>query len=242
MSFDPFGDFSTAGYLRNSLQLKDPEKIKRSEHLAFELSLPDALNFLSSQKVLNYNSILSVHQILFSDFYPWAGKDRNELVPKLAVFKGSSDNPRHTVFEQPALIRRACEYALSLAGNHDSFLQKPGEVMGLLAFAYPFLDGNGRTLLLVFMELAFRAGFAIHWGQTNKDEYLQALSREINEPAGRHLDKYLEPYIVPISRREDWPQIIGEIRGLDGLDKENVSYGSLNDPEVQIIYQTYRSR
>lgn len=58
----------------------------------------------------------------------------------------------------------------------------------------------------------------------------------------RHLDKYLEPYIVPISRREDWPQIIGEIRGLDGLDKENVSYGSLNDPEVQIIYQTYRSR
>ncbi|SQA99380.1 Protein involved in cell division [Cedecea neteri] len=123
-----------------------------------------------------------------------------------------------------------------------AFFKSRGKLWGYWLFAHPFLDGNGRTLLLVFMELAFRAGFAIHWGQTNKDEYLQALSHEINEPGGRHLDKYLEPYIVPISRREDWPQIIGEIRGLDGLDKENVSYGSLNDPEVQIIYQTYRSR
>lgn len=181
------------------LQLKDHEKIKRSEHLAFELSLPDALCFLSSQRVLSYDSILSVHQILFSDFYPWAGKDRYELVPNLAVFKGSSDNPRHTVFEHPTRIRRACEYALSLAGNRDSFRQKPREVMGLLAYAHPFLDGNGRTILLVFMELAFRAGFAIHWGQTNKDEYLQALSGEINDPAGKHLSNLSFPLALRLN-------------------------------------------
>jgi len=34
MTFDPFGDFETAGYLQNSLQLKDPTEVKESEHLS----------------------------------------------------------------------------------------------------------------------------------------------------------------------------------------------------------------
>ncbi len=47
MSFDPFGDFDTAGYLQNALQLKDPVEVKESEHLSFELSMEDALDYLA---------------------------------------------------------------------------------------------------------------------------------------------------------------------------------------------------
>jgi cell filamentation protein len=162
MIFDPFGDFDTAGYLQNTLQLKEPDEIKKSEHLSFELSIEDALSYLAQTKRINYLSVLKVHEILFSDFYPWAGKDRNELVPHLAVFKGSENNSRHTVFERPDSIRLAVDYALRLAADKQRFKERPGEVMGLLAFAHPFLDGNGRTILLVFMEIAFRAGFAIN--------------------------------------------------------------------------------
>lgn len=39
MSFDPFGDFDTAGYLQNALQLKEPEEVKRVEHLALKQAL-----------------------------------------------------------------------------------------------------------------------------------------------------------------------------------------------------------
>lgn len=39
MSFDPFGDFDTAGYLQNTLQLMEPEKVKRVEHLALKASI-----------------------------------------------------------------------------------------------------------------------------------------------------------------------------------------------------------
>ncbi len=39
MSFDPFGDFDTAGYLQNALQLMEPEKVKRVEHLALKASI-----------------------------------------------------------------------------------------------------------------------------------------------------------------------------------------------------------
>lgn len=242
MSFDPFGDFETAGYLQNSLQLKDPIEVKESEHLSFEVSIEDALAYLAKKKPIDYKTVLKTHEILFSGFYPWAGKDRNELVPHLAVFKGSHDDPRSTVFERPDLIKRSVDYALQLAADKKYFREHPGEVMGQLAFAHPFLDGNGRTTLLVFMELCYRAKIAIDWSRTSKDDYLRALSDEIREPFKGHLDNYLNPYVVGISSRDEWPEIIGGIRGLDGLDKEDITYESLDNPEVQQIYKTYRTQ
>lgn len=241
MSFDPFGDFETAGYLQNLQSLKDPIEVKESEHFTFELSIEEALSYLAQKKPLDYKAVLKVHKILFGGFYPWAGKDRNELVPHLAVFKGSLHDPHSTVFERPALISMAVDYAFKLAAN-EKFKEKPGEVMGLLAFAHPFLDGNGRTILLVFMELCYRAGFAINWSETSKDDYLRTLSGEIREPLKGHLDNYLKPFVVDITSRDEWPEIIGGIRGLDGLDKEDITYESLDNPEVQQIYKTYRAQ
>ncbi|GAB7532938.1 Fic/DOC family protein [Pseudomonas sp. 3A(2025)] len=241
MSFDPFGDFETAGYLQNSQGLKDPVEVKESEHFVFELGIQEALVCLEQKHLLDYEAVLQIHEILFGGFYPWAGKDRNELIPHLAVFKGALDDPDSTVFEHPDLIRRSVDYALKLAANMSRFKEKPGEVMGQLAFARPFLDGNGRTLLLVFMELSYRAGFTIDWSRTRKDNYLKALSDEIRDPFNGHLDQYLKPYVIEIVSREQWPQIIGGIRGLDGLDKGNIAYASLDNPEVQQIYKTYRA-
>lgn len=242
MKFDPFGDFETAGYLQNALQLKDPGEVKESEHLSFELSLEEALEFLAKKKPIDYKSVLKVHEILFSGFYPWAGKDRHELVPHLAVFKGSEGDPYRTVFEHPGAIKRSVDYALELASNKKRFRDSPGDVMGQLAFAHPFLDGNGRTILLVFMELCYRAKFAIEWSRTNKDDYLRALSEEIEFPFKGHLSHYLKPFVVDIAHRGEWPGMIGGIKGLDGLDKEGITYESLDNPEVQRIYNSYRGR
>ncbi|WP_095140093.1 Fic family protein [Pseudomonas sp. Irchel s3a10] len=242
MNFDPFGDFETEGYLQNSLKLKDPTEVKESEHLSFEASIDDALAYLAKKKPIDYKAVLKTHEILFSGFYPWAGKDRNELVPHLAVFKGSKDDPHHTIFERPDLIKRSVEYALELAANKKRFRARPGEVMGQLASAHPFLDGNGRTILLVYMELCFRTKFAINWAMTSKDDYLRALSDEIRDPFLGHLDRYLTPFIIDISSREEWPEMIGGIKGLDGLDKEGITYESLDDPEVLQLYKTYRAQ
>lgn len=240
MIFDPFGDFETEGYLRNSLKLKDPIEVKESEHLSFEASIEDALAYLANKRRIDYTAALKTHEILFSGFYPWAGKDRNQLVPHLAVFKGSKDDPHHTIFERPDLIKRSVEYAFELAANKKRFRERPGEVMGQLASAHPFLDGNGRTILLVYMELCYRTRFAIDWSKTNKDDYLRALADEIRNPFIGHLDAYLEPFVIAISSRGQWPAMIGGIKGLDGLDKEGITYGSLDDPEVQRLYKAYR--
>ncbi len=75
MTFDPFGDFETEGYLRNSLKLKDPVEVKESEHLSFEASIEDALAHLAKKRSIDYQAILKTHEILFAGFYPWSGKD-----------------------------------------------------------------------------------------------------------------------------------------------------------------------
>jgi cell filamentation protein len=35
VTFDPFGDFKTQGYLRNLAKEKDPEIVRRLEHTSF---------------------------------------------------------------------------------------------------------------------------------------------------------------------------------------------------------------
>ena len=56
MTFDPFGDFETQGYLRN----------------------------LAKVKRLTYIGLLETHRILFEAVYPWAGQDRGKTAPDLA--------------------------------------------------------------------------------------------------------------------------------------------------------------
>lgn len=241
MIFDPFDDYESAGYLRNAFKFKDPEQIKKMEHLAFEASLEEAIALLAAPTRITYETLLELHALLFSDFYPWAGRDRAEVAPRLAVFKGTDSDPRHTAFCPPDQIRHWASHALRLGQDSERFRQQPGEVLGLLADAHPFLDGNGRAILLVFMELCHRAGFAIDWSRTTKEQYLTALSAEINQPSKGHLDHYLKPFVIEVSDRSQWPEILGTIKGLDGLDKENIRYESLDDPEVQKHYTAYRA-
>ena len=96
--FDPFSDYETDGYLRNRFGEKDPNIIRELEHTMFRAGLDDALAYLSTKAQLTYGDFLAVHKTLFSEVYPWAGKDhridrteardayqdRKQLQPKLA--------------------------------------------------------------------------------------------------------------------------------------------------------------
>lgn len=117
--------------------------------------------------------------------------------------------------------------------------RKPGEVMGLFAFGHPFLDGNGRTMLLVHMELCHRAGFSIAWGRTDKTEYLAALTQEIERPAAGALDAYLLQFKAPQLARGMWGAEIHSVRGLGGLDDDNQVDGDWSDPAIAEKYRLH---
>lgn len=235
MSFDPFGDFATEGYLRNVEKEKDLDIVKRLEHASFTTGLDEAFTALAKSRQFSYSTILQTHGILFNAVYPWAGQDRLSIAPTLSVRKGP------VIFANPSEIRPAIEFALRKGQERDYLRAHLGEIIGYLAFGHPFLDGNGRTILTLFSALAQRAGFRVDWSATDKDAYLDALTKEIDAPSKGYLDSYLEQFIrEPIAHGQLAAQVIG-VPGLDGLTSagdENEVVGNVDAPEVRAQYET----
>ena len=49
MTFDPFGDFATRGYLRNLAKAKDPDIVRRLQHNSFMTGLDEAVQWWSGK-------------------------------------------------------------------------------------------------------------------------------------------------------------------------------------------------
>ncbi len=225
--FDPFNDFESRGYLRNVEGLKDLDEVKRLEHFFFESNLEEALALLRAERVpLTYRHFQQVHRILFHEFYPWAGKDRHELRVGRLVGKGDG-----LQFEVSELCRQAVAWGLRLGNDRARMRARPGEVMGAFVWGHPFLDGNGRTMLLVHTELCHRAGFAIDWLASRKNDYLAALSHELKYPQDRRLDQYFEPLCRPCHPRARWVDQFKALPGLDGVDQADANIVYRNDDE-----------
>jgi len=219
--FDPFGDFDSKGYLQNVERLVSLEEVKILEHTFFEANLEDAFKFLGKVTgPLTYKHFLNVHHILFNEFYPWAGKDRFRLGVGTYVEKGNFQ------FEESSQAQRAVEWALEMGNNVTTMRKKPGVVMGQFAWGHPFLDGNGRTMLIVHTELCARANFSIDWSSSKKNDYLHALTKELQTPDKGLLDAYFGPLIKGLTDRKIWVDHIKSLSGLDGANTEgdNMSY------------------
>ncbi|WP_417276238.1 Fic family protein [Castellaniella sp.] len=199
--------------------------------------LPKALNYLAGVQRIDYKAFLQVHRILFQDLYPWAGQDRALTMPDRAVIKDA------VVFCSPRDCERAVTHGLRLAQEDGLMTTQPGRIMGMFAYGHPFLDGNGRTMLLVHAELCFRAAISVDWSRTDKDHYLRALTREIAEPQVGHLDAYLRPFIAPAIARTQWLATVADLRGLDGTTTTPVEHAPrYADPEVVALQRQFDQR
>lgn len=229
MTFDPFGDFATRGYLRNVAKAKDSGIVQRLLHNSFLTGIDAALDHLKAQPSLSYVDVLQTHKTLFEGVFPWAGEDRHTNASHIFVKKGS------VIFAHPNDIRKAIDYALEKGQDEAFMAEKPGEVMGYLAFGHPFLDGNGRTIMLIHAELARRAGISIDWAATDKDQYLAALTQELEEPGKGKLDAYLKPFIRKSSEK-NIADAIKAAPGLDGGNADTVA-GETSNPTLKAQYE-----
>jgi cell filamentation protein len=229
VTFDPFGDFATRGYLRNLANANDPDIVRRLQHNSFMTGLDQALANLAGRKRLGYGDVLGTHKILFEAVFPWAGEDRLTNAPHLVISKGP------VLFAYPQDIRRSIDYALEHGQERAFMASQPGEVMGYLAYGHPFLEGNGRTIMVVHSVLADRAGLRIDWAATGKEDYLSALTREIDRPGKGELDAYLKPFI----RNAVKDGIAANVAAAPGLDgnTDNAVLGDTRDPELRARYE-----
>ncbi|MDO8874989.1 MAG: Fic family protein [Pseudolabrys sp.] len=232
MTFDPFGDFETQGYLRNHENEKDLDIVRRLEHASFATGLDEAFARLAKVERLQYEQVLDTHRVLFDAIYPWAGQDRMKTAPDIAVSKGV------VLFAHPNDIRPAIDYALKHGQDKTFMASKPGEVMGYLAHGHPFLDGNGRTIMVVHSVLAQRAGFSIDWAKTDKTDYLLALTQELDAPGKGILDRYLKPFMGEAIAYEKLGDAVMQAPGLDGKsDDANTVLGKTTEPNVKTRYE-----
>ena len=194
--------------------------------------IDDAFGALAKRRKFDCADVLHTHKTLFEAIYPWAGQDRRQTAPHLTVRRGN------VIFANPPDIRRAIEYALQIGQDKDEMIKKPGEVMGYLAFGHPFLDGNGRTIMTIHSVMAQRAGFSINWAATSQADYLDALTKELDDPRSGHLDNYLKPFIAEAVA---YDQLATQIAGAPGIDgrgeaRANEVLGVSSDPAVKEQY------
>jgi cell filamentation protein len=188
---DPFGDYETAGYLRNIYRKKNLRLIGHLETAAFEQEVLSTVRFLRRLPTLQYRRLTKTRHRLFNALYPWAGQDRSITAPDIAIAKGGYSN----LFAHPADCQRAAEYAL-VHGQDASYLRAhPGEGFGYLAHAHPFLEGNGRTILTIFAELTRRSGFYVEWELVDKTQFLETLTRELLGPGNSIMDGLVLQYV-----------------------------------------------
>jgi cell filamentation protein len=233
VTFDPFGDFDACGYLRNTAQEKNAAIVRRLEHASFTTGIDAAFAQLAKKNPIAYADVLSTHKILFGAIYPWAGQDRAATSPDIAVSRGG------VLFAHPRHIRNAIEHGLRLGNDPVAMRARPGEVMGYFAYGHPFLDGNGRTIMVIHAALAQRAGFSVEWAATDKTAYLEALTKELDEPGKGILDAYLKPYIRPAV--SDLSEHVSTAKGLGGgAGEADTVYGRNDDPAVQAKYEQQR--
>jgi cell filamentation protein len=156
-----------------------------------------------------------------------------KTAPLLTIKKGP------VIFANPSEMRTAVEYGLRLGQDRSIMIARPGEVMGYLAFGHPFLDGNGRTIMTVHSIMAQRADFSIDWSATNKTDYLDALTNELERPGKGILDDFLKPFI---GSAVAYDKLAAQVAGAPGLDgsaevQANEVLGNSNEPTVQAQYK-----
>lgn len=187
---DPYGDYQTAGYLRNHFKEKDLEIVAHLEAAAFYDHVTEAIRLLRKHAVITYAHVLQTHKCLFESVYPWAGEDRSVNAPDIAIVRAGYNK----LFTHPQDIRRATDYALHRASDSHDLREHPGEIFGYFAHAHPFLEGNGRTILTVFTELCRRSGFYVRWDQIAKKIFLETLTDELQHP-GSGMDGLVKTYM-----------------------------------------------
>ncbi len=113
----------------------------------------------------------AIHGHLFQDVYDWAGQVRT-----LEISKGGSQFQfRQFIETGMADVHGRLEKARFLKNlGQDEFAKAAGVIIGDINYVHPFREGNGRTQLFYFEQLAEQAGHTIDLGRIEPERWLEA--------------------------------------------------------------------
>ena len=156
--------------LENKLGITDPAELARAEE---EMTKRKAAalfqeGVLDTFEVGTFRGLSQIHRYLFEDLYPFAGQIRQVNLAK-GSFRFAS-----ALYLEPALKK----ISAMPQGTFDQIVEKYVE----MNVAHPFREGNGRSARIwLDAMLKKELGLVVDWQKVDKEEYLRAMERTVND-------------------------------------------------------------
>lgn len=137
--------------LKNKLNLRTTEELERVER---EFVTLRAMEDLPTGD-FDLAHLRAIHRHLFQDVFDWAGEIRT-----VEISKGGSQFQFRQYIEtgMTDVHRRIKTHNYLRNLPTDQFADLAGEILGDINYVHPFREGNGRTQLYYFKQLAENAG------------------------------------------------------------------------------------
>ena len=153
--------------LKNKLNLRDAEELEFFEREFVTLRAMQEL----PRGDFDLAHLCAIHRHLFQDVYDWAGKIRETEISK----GGSQFQFRQYIETGMADVHRRIKTHNYLKGlNAEAFADLAGEILGDVNYVHPFREGNGRTQLYYFKQLAEQAGHQTNLTRVHQTRWMAA--------------------------------------------------------------------
>ena len=177
--------------LINKLNIKDNQLLSEAER---KIVLTKSYELRKNSKIGNFDldHFLKIHEFLFEDIYPFAGKFRNENIAK-GYF--SFAEWQYIEPEIKRLFDKLKAENYLQGRSREELVKGLAYYLSELNVLHPFREGNGRTIREFIRELAFFNGYILDLQNTTSEELLKASvdsiadTKELEETLNRCLIK-----------------------------------------------------
>ncbi len=164
--------YSDCDILINLKDIKDVDELSRYEEemtglrqLILEEELPVKGRF-------SVTHLKRLHEYIFQDIYPFAGKFRIEDIEK----DETKFTPFHCIQEQLHKLLGELKSEKCLIGlTQDAFSNRIAYFMIELNMIHPFREGNGRVIRMFLRQLSIQRGYEIDWAKADGTQLLNAM-------------------------------------------------------------------
>lgn len=161
--------------LKNKLDIRDSNKL-------FEIEKQIVLvkSYILRQNKIRYTfdkkHFTYLHDFLFSDIYPFAGKFRTEN-----IYKGSFTfaSWEYIESELDRLLKELKSENFLQELDKENLSKRLAYYLSELNVLHPFREGNGRTIREFIREIALQAGFTLDLQSTTPEEMFNACVKSV---------------------------------------------------------------
>lgn len=177
--------------LKNKLDIRDSNKLFK-----IEKQIVLVKSYILRQNKIQYTfdkkHFLYLHEFLFGDIYPFAGKFRTEN-----IYKGSFTfaSWEYIESELDRLLKELKSENFLQELDKENLSKRLAYYLSELNVLHPFREGNGRTIREFIREIAFQAGFTLDLQSTTPEEMFNACVKSVYDTTD--LEKILYSCLVP---------------------------------------------